>query len=145
MLLRPPRSTRTDTLFPYTTLFRSAQRRLGVCGLEPSFLRERLLDADEVGWRGIGVRKQVVDRERGIADEEVAQNIAGALDRVIAVVGHRQLLAVEPARVGDQSHAAQLQLSLHGRKVESVPRRLRSEGRRGGKEGGSTGRDGGWP
>src|SRR3546814_11388306 len=27
MLLRPPRSTRTDTLFPYTTLFRSAGPR----------------------------------------------------------------------------------------------------------------------
>src|SRR3546814_19794358 len=27
MLRRPPRSTRTDTLFPYTTLFRSAQPR----------------------------------------------------------------------------------------------------------------------
>src|SRR3546814_16690304 len=26
MILRPPRSTRTDTLFPYTTLFRSTQR-----------------------------------------------------------------------------------------------------------------------
>src|SRR3546814_2532715 len=26
MILRPPRSTRTDTLFPYTTLFRSALR-----------------------------------------------------------------------------------------------------------------------
>src|SRR3546814_10419252 len=26
MKLRPPRSTRTDTLFPYTTLFRSAFR-----------------------------------------------------------------------------------------------------------------------
>src|SRR3546814_18654225 len=26
MLLRPPRSTRTDTLFPYTTLFRSLYR-----------------------------------------------------------------------------------------------------------------------
>src|SRR3546814_7042635 len=25
MLRRPPRSTRTDTLFPYTTLFRSAE------------------------------------------------------------------------------------------------------------------------
>src|SRR3546814_11199499 len=25
MILRPPRSTRTDTLFPYTTLFRSAR------------------------------------------------------------------------------------------------------------------------
>src|SRR3546814_17023236 len=26
MIRRPPRSTRTDTLFPYTTLFRSAER-----------------------------------------------------------------------------------------------------------------------
>src|SRR3546814_8195667 len=31
MIRRPPRSTRTDTLFPYTTLFRSeATRRVGV-------------------------------------------------------------------------------------------------------------------
>src|SRR3546814_6335917 len=29
MIRRPPRSTRTDTLFPYTTLFRS-QRRKGL-------------------------------------------------------------------------------------------------------------------
>src|SRR3546814_1131625 len=27
MIRRPPRSTRTDTLFPYTTLFRSPRRR----------------------------------------------------------------------------------------------------------------------
>src|SRR3546814_10591042 len=27
MIRRPPRSTRTDTLFPYTTLFRSDQQR----------------------------------------------------------------------------------------------------------------------
>src|SRR3546814_4434874 len=27
MIRRPPRSTRTDTLFPYTTLFRSQRRR----------------------------------------------------------------------------------------------------------------------
>src|SRR3546814_20249344 len=31
MIRRPPRSTRTDTLFPYTTLFRSA-RRIGQVG-----------------------------------------------------------------------------------------------------------------
>src|SRR3546814_2431944 len=36
MLRRPPRSTRTDTLFPYTTLFRSV--------LEPL-----------LGWRGLFV------------------------------------------------------------------------------------------
>src|SRR3546814_17997912 len=33
MIRRPPRSTRTDTLFPYTTLFRSRQiRRLSGVG-----------------------------------------------------------------------------------------------------------------
>src|SRR3546814_15343527 len=35
MSRRPPRSTRTDTLFPYTTLFRSGFA-LGKRGLEPS-------------------------------------------------------------------------------------------------------------
>src|SRR3546814_15510664 len=41
MLRRPPRSTRTDTLFPYTTLFRSGQGRFhcavhwAVCGHAP--------------------------------------------------------------------------------------------------------------
>src|SRR3546814_15382332 len=29
MIRRPPRSTRTDTLFPYTTLFRSLEREAG--------------------------------------------------------------------------------------------------------------------
>src|SRR3546814_15054905 len=29
MIRRPPRSTRTDTLFPYTTLFRSPQANVG--------------------------------------------------------------------------------------------------------------------
>src|SRR3546814_9941934 len=34
MIRRPPRSTRTDTLFPYTTLFRSLSlRRIHVAGL----------------------------------------------------------------------------------------------------------------
>src|SRR3546814_8089009 len=42
MLRRPPRSTRTDTLFPYTTLFRSVRccgstcRVLGVWGRGPA-------------------------------------------------------------------------------------------------------------
>src|SRR3546814_18817661 len=32
MIRRPPRSTRTDTLFPYTTLFRSRSNSRGVGG-----------------------------------------------------------------------------------------------------------------
>src|SRR3546814_10631298 len=34
MIRRPPRSTRTDTLFPYTTLFRSGCRGRGPVGGE---------------------------------------------------------------------------------------------------------------
>src|SRR3546814_13173486 len=51
MIRRQPRSTRTDTLFPYTTLFRSL--------LEDEFLRVR------IDRRGVlaSVRDLVADRE----------------------------------------------------------------------------------
>src|SRR3546814_16479504 len=53
MIRRPPRSTRTDTLFPYTTLFRS--RQTGVIPEEvsnpdfelPEFVDEVLIAADQ--------------------------------------------------------------------------------------------------
>src|SRR3546814_13780663 len=35
MIRRPPRSTRTDTLFPYTTLFRSNGREIVLAYAEP--------------------------------------------------------------------------------------------------------------
>src|SRR3546814_17257386 len=37
MIRRPPRSTRTDTLFPYTTLFRSQDMRLHIDTLDDTF------------------------------------------------------------------------------------------------------------
>src|SRR3546814_18397626 len=54
MIRRPPRSTRTDTLFPYTTLFRSGDRDRGAgirCGADVSFetaLRARIKALPEV-------------------------------------------------------------------------------------------------
>src|SRR3546814_9642759 len=53
MIRRPPRSTRTDTLFPYTTLFRSIDKRQKILDLahsiDPGFVDEvvNLLDDDE--------------------------------------------------------------------------------------------------
>src|SRR3546814_17931316 len=42
MIRRPPRSTRTDTLFPYTTLFRSRPVRLfEACVVSAGLLRDR--------------------------------------------------------------------------------------------------------
>src|SRR3546814_3444321 len=52
MIRRPPRSTRTDTLFPYTTLFRSriilTHTNAEVRDLNLA-ARDRLRDADELG------------------------------------------------------------------------------------------------
>src|SRR3546814_5308320 len=50
MILRPPRSTRTDTLFPYTTLFRSLYM---ICTLSKHKAEARGYDdAMMLDWRG---------------------------------------------------------------------------------------------
>src|SRR3546814_8761842 len=47
MIRRPPRSTRTDTLFPYTTLFRSPQDFLDAPPIPPESRFERLAPPNE--------------------------------------------------------------------------------------------------
>src|SRR3546814_14751440 len=49
---RPPRSTRTDTLFPYTTLFRSRRRFLGVSRGISATQAERFATAASRGAAG---------------------------------------------------------------------------------------------
>src|SRR3546814_14724496 len=55
MIRRPPRSTRTDTLFPYTTLFRSrpdpARRCRGAAGLPGQCGNDHLLRYPDRRWR----------------------------------------------------------------------------------------------
>src|SRR3546814_15602870 len=51
MIRRPPRSTRTDTLFPYTTLFRSPAPAIGIDPLE----EEVVVDAPGRGADRVGV------------------------------------------------------------------------------------------
>src|SRR3546814_14207580 len=56
MIRRPPRSTRTDTLFPYTTLFRSAYNpdefeEIVKGGLRASPTREVLIEQSVLGWK----------------------------------------------------------------------------------------------
>src|SRR3546814_4936393 len=46
MLRRPPRATRTDTLFPYSTLFRSVQSTDGLHAKSPGFPGDHVLRND---------------------------------------------------------------------------------------------------
>src|SRR3546814_1714460 len=52
MIRRPPRSTRTDTLFPYTTLFRSQT------GVDAEVIDLRWLDRASIDWDTIGASIQ---------------------------------------------------------------------------------------
>src|SRR3546814_8100742 len=51
MILQPPRSTRTDTLFPYTTLFRSRLDQVAVAELLARERDHRFGDLAEVAQR----------------------------------------------------------------------------------------------
>src|SRR3546814_1115673 len=65
MIRRPPRSTRTDTLFPYTTLFRSLQRIAERDHVAGRPLREAVLE-DHPRGRAVAVDRGVggvVDRQ----------------------------------------------------------------------------------
>src|SRR3546814_4180183 len=68
MIRRPPRSTRTDTLFPYTTLFRSLAGLVAQGELQDAELRARivaLLSASQQGKppsRASVVRERLFDR-----------------------------------------------------------------------------------
>src|SRR3546814_21192652 len=79
MIRLPPRSTRTDTLFPYTTLFRS--------------LAAVLIARDEVGEAlPVSRRAAVIDHQRGIAlrrQRMVLGREGRALLAVRAAVDHR--------------------------------------------------------
>src|SRR3546814_16762984 len=81
MIRRPPRSTRTDTLFPYTTLFRSRD------------------EAEEIARRGTGKIGQAgAGGEHGQADRPLEE-----------VERHRRSPKTATIGEADQKHGAGLQ------------------------------------
>src|SRR3546814_13650324 len=76
MLRHPPRSTLTDTLFPYTTLFRSLDRALAVGDLAEAIFPYR----DDVIALLLG------DRGKDRLDHAVAD--AGGMGAILHQVGH---------------------------------------------------------
>src|SRR3546814_18787932 len=115
MLRRPPRATRTDTLFPYTTLFRSDRahregRRIDV-GRDDRPQGAEAVEA--LGARPLCEGRVLLQdlRRRPVVDAGVAEDVVGGLrlgdfpaaladnDAQLALVDHRSVVAFRsPAR-----------------------------------------------
>src|SRR3546814_11415098 len=92
MRRRPPRSTRTDTLFPYPTLFRSlCARRFKGSIIPPAFRTDAaFLDLPRIIYRTpIILESRADDCRRTYHDRTVADRNAAALGRLAAGRGDR--------------------------------------------------------
>src|SRR3546814_7279671 len=93
MIRRPPRSTRTDTLFPYTTLFRSDRERSRDLEIDAeAFVRRRLA---EFGMREFVAQRQhaavgIGDRLRPLARAPVEIAEIGGAERIDRAVADRK-------------------------------------------------------
>src|SRR3546814_20087725 len=79
MIRRPPRSTRTDTLFPYTTLFRSVRRPAADDDLLIAGLQRLLLD---LSYPRIAEGRAII--RRPLEDGELRGRLGGLLDHLDA-------------------------------------------------------------
>src|SRR3546814_637241 len=78
MIRRPPRSTRTDTLFPYATLFRSQGGERGA--------PQEDVDRDAAATGGAGGRLVVAEREQ-VDAARTGQLLLGLVCRLVAGPG----------------------------------------------------------
>src|SRR3546814_20246887 len=110
MILRPPISTRTDTLFPYTTLFRSAAARDQCLAQRLEILDDAVVHECNLA-RGVRVRvarrRRAVRRPAGVGDTHRARRGMGRefLDQIgefpfCAATDQRAVLArADPGRI----------------------------------------------
>src|SRR3546814_9672936 len=121
MIRRPPRSTRTDTLFPYTTLFRSLPSPTPPRRRPPSADRSVPDGHEDLRRTATAVRRfdrqgepePVVDADLALRrpDRAGAMLEAGAADRQRGIGGHHHVAG--QAAVGDgvrsEEHTSELQ------------------------------------
>src|SRR3546814_17415255 len=107
MIRRPPRSTRTDTLFPYTTLFRSAE------ALDRSHFGLAARDAIECGFGLFDLRLRIdalarverpLDHRAADIDQFAPQRAIVDLPRDIARAAQPRAAAGELPQITDAAH-----------------------------------------
>src|SRR3546814_19439398 len=87
MIRRPPRSTRTDTLFPYTTLFRSQPHVIAAALLRR--LQEGVVGEVQSTRLQVGLAGRRLGRHQGAADDVedealgIGELLPGSVDAVV--------------------------------------------------------------
>src|SRR3546814_3806513 len=115
MIRRPPRSTRTDTLFPYTTLFRSF-RSAAPGRIDHDARRNVILQ------RHRGIEIALADRALGARDGADREGAIDKLRREIAV-----LFGVGIAQAADRAEGVgQVERALPEHRIRSESTRLNS-------------------
>src|SRR3546814_11631935 len=120
MIRRPPRSTRTDTLFPYTTLFRSHIRHAAHHAIEQI---DRQADAAGRGAARSGLRgglrpdRDGIDRPVERGDQQVFTRISDRLPSI-------DRLDYLPASVDDLAHRLYPLPIFHARPRSHLPSHL---------------------
>src|SRR3546814_20037597 len=103
MIRRPPRSTRTDTLFPYTTLFRS----LAAAKFVEHSVDVHRRQADRFGDLGLRRRKVASlspdPAAQALAFENLAQKMPHPLDRDALAEAQKPPVPPRPGRDTDQA------------------------------------------
>src|SRR3546814_20364833 len=122
MIRRPPRSTRTDTLFPYTTLCRSKDKALEYG--KDVWMKFTLPTGHHL-YFGIQAKRGKLDA----AGKTRNENVAEVLAQIRMMLGH-QLFDTEINKRTLVDHA----IIVDGGAITKQARTWRSEGRRVGKE-----------
>src|SRR3546814_3935840 len=98
MIRRPPRSTRTDKLFPYTTLFRSRQVAMG-------YDRETLEQAEiEVKYESyFDKEKEMIRRMKKMEDHEINPDFDYTTLSSLSNEAREKLGRIKPRTLGQAS------------------------------------------
>src|SRR3546814_16389879 len=89
MIRRPPRSTRTDTLFPYTTLFRSLVYARNVTDVDDKINAAAAAEGVDISVVTARYEKHYLDdmAALGVAPPDVAPRATAHIDEMIAMIG----------------------------------------------------------
>src|SRR3546814_11143990 len=107
MIRRPPRSTRADTLFPYTTLFRSNIDANGSVNVHAKD-------------KGTGKEQQIkIQASGGLSDSDIEQMVKDA-EKFAAEDKQRREAAEAKNNADSLIHTSERQLAEHGDQIDAA-------------------------